>query len=212
MEVFVDHSKLNESFDGTRTVQDAVRVVQEHACSPGRLVVRLQFDGQDIKAEGMTAALQCDASALTRLDVFTASRGELVIDTMNQASLSLQETEEGCHQAAEMLGQGKVQEGMDTLAECLRIWQQVHQAVIGSIEMLGLDIMEATFQDAPLLDAVTKPKAVLFQIRDALKVNDHVLLADLLEYELSDVTNQWFSIIAHLREEADSTNNSPSEA
>jgi hypothetical protein len=50
---------------------------------------------------------------------------------------------------------------------------------------------------------IGKPKNVLLQIKSALQARDHVLLADILQYEFSEVTKSWHDLIAGLRREAE---------
>lgn len=49
---------------------------------------------------------------------------------------------------------------------------------------------------------LSRPKDVLLQIKNALLAQDHVLLADILQYEFTDVTEMWHSLIARLNQEA----------
>ena len=92
---------------------------------------------------------------------------------------------------------------VESLGQCLRIWQQVHEAVAKSIEMLRLDTDHTIVGDEPLTNLIMKPKDVLLQVRDALKVQDYVLLADLLQYEFGSVTELWHTLIGTLREQAE---------
>jgi hypothetical protein len=204
VDVFVDDQAVVEAPRRNATVADTVRHVQMSVCRPGRLVVRLRCDGVDVLADDMANTLKKNTSAFSRLELFTSTPHALVLDAMDQASTSLQETEDACTRVAELLTEGKTSEGMNTLGECLRIWQQVHLAVTKSVEMLRMDVEQITIRDEPLADVIRKPREVLVQIRDALLHHDHVLLADVLHYELSEVTHQWFAIIARVREEAES--------
>ena len=75
--------------------------------------------------------------------------------------------------------------------------------VINSTWMLRLDLENTMVQEEPPSSAIIKPKEVLIQMRDALRAQDHVMLADVLQYELGDVTTQWYAIIDRLRQEAE---------
>ncbi len=186
------------------TIEAAVRHVQSEVCTPGRLVVRLRFDGEDVSEEALASTLQKEVSSCSRLELFTSTKQALIGEAMNQASASLHETEETCRQVAGLLTEGKTQEGMQAFSDCLTVWRQVHRAVLQSIQMLDLDVDAMTVGDEPISAIIARPKEVLLQVREALRVDDHVLLADLLQYEFSDVTNQWFILIARIREEAES--------
>lgn len=204
MQLFCDDQPVAGAPPDIETIADTLRHVQSSVCHPERLVVRLRCDGQDVVSDGIETVLARQTSTVERLEVFTATRKGLVANVMNHASSSLQETEDAARRVADMLTEGKTREAMETFGECLRIWQQIHQAVTKSVAMLALDIEKITIQDEPMIDIISRPKDILVQVREALVNKDHVLLADLLQYEFRDVTDQWFAVIARIREEVES--------
>jgi hypothetical protein len=151
----------------------------------------------------MAEALQKPAPSFDRLDVFTSTRDGLVTDAMKQASASLEATEDVYDQVAELLIQGQISEAVRSLGECLKVWQQIHDAVAKSIQLLGLDPDSIRIRDGSLAEAIGKPKDVLVQVRDALQAQDHVLLADILQYEFADVTQTWHSIVTRVQRAAE---------
>jgi hypothetical protein len=50
------------------------------------------------------------------------------------------------------------------------------------------------------------------QIKGALQAQDHVLLADILQYEFADVTEMWHTMIARIQQEADDLRGAAGEA
>ena len=126
----------------------------------------------------------------------------MVLDAMEQASTCLAETDAECQRVAGLLTEGNVVEAAEALGACLRVWQQIHDAVAKSIDMLQLSAEQTTIHEQPLIDLIRKPKDVLVQIRDALRVSDYVLLADILQYEFHEVTGKWQEIITMLRQKA----------
>jgi hypothetical protein len=151
----------------------------------------------------MASTLSRPAGSFELLEVFTSTREDLVAEAMNQASASLEETESVTQNVAELLMEGKAGEGIERLGECLRIWQQIHDAVVKSLELLRLNPEQLTVRDEPLLTALERPKDVLLQIKAALQAQDHVLLADILQFEFAEVTDMWHTMIARIRQEAD---------
>lgn len=203
MEVYVDDVPIDTVFEGAATLEDALAHVQSHSCPADHLVIGLRCDGQDVPGNAMADTLRRPASSCELLEVFTGTKATLVTDAMAQASACLTETQEACQRVAGLLTEGKTVEAAEALGECLRVWQQIHEAVAKSIQMLQLDASKTTVNDEPLLAAITKPKEILLQVKEALQVRDHVLLADILQYEFPEVTAQWHAIIAKLRQEAE---------
>jgi hypothetical protein len=202
VQIFVDDSMVEPALDRDGTVEDAVRHVQADLCPPGRMVVGLRCDGQDVRSGAMIETLQKPASDFECLEVFTETKGDLIAEAMGQADLSLTQTAGDCERVAELLMEGKTKDGIATLRGCVGAWQQIHEAVAKSIEMLELQAEDVEINGQELVDMISQPKDTLFQIKEALQQEDHVLLADILQYELSAVTEQWHAIVNDLRRRA----------
>ena len=203
MDLFLDDKKVEDNGVVGGTLEQTLREVQINLCPPRRILVGFRCDGEEIVSAAIVAAMQRPVASFERLEVFTSTREDLVADTMGQASSSLEETESTTQRVAELLMEGKTVEGIERLGECLHVWQQVHDAVAKSLELLRLDPQKATVRDQPLLAALERPKDVLLQIKGALQAQDHVLLADILQYEFAEVTDMWHTMIARIRQEAD---------
>jgi len=203
LDILIDDALVDSGFIDNQTVAQTLRHLQQNICAPGQVVVALRCDGEDVAADHMTAALARSAANLDKLEVFTSTKERLVVDAMSQASAVLDKTEAACDAIADLLTTGKTAQGMQDLGECLRHWQQVHQAVGHAIQMLQIDVENTTLAGRPLAEVVARPRDVLLQIKRALESADHVLLADVMRYELGGVTDAWFSIIAMLRRRAE---------
>ncbi len=202
MEFFVDDTEVDAADVLGGTVEDAVRKVQSDLAVPGTLVVSLRCDGQDVPGEGMALALSKPVTEYRRLEVFTATKGALIADAMEQASSTLDATSAECQRIAELLSEGKTTDGIQVLGQCLGLWQQVHDAIGKSIHMLALDVATITVEGRPLMEMIEEPKKVLLEIKQALTVQDHVLLADIMQYEFDDVAATWKAIVETLRSQA----------
>lgn len=203
MEITVDGVVIDDVFvEDETTIELALKHVQDHLCADDQLVVGVHCNGQDVPAQEMAATLKKPANSFSSLTILTGTRGSLVSSAMNEAATCLTSTEDACRQTATLLTEGKTAEAAQTLGECLRIWQQVHEAIGKSIEMLQLDPVQVHVDDSPLSELIGKPKGVLLQMKTALQSQDFVLLADILEYEITEVTQNWSSIVKALRERA----------
>ena len=188
MDVLVDGVVVDGAFAQGKTLEEALRHIQANLCKPEHLVMGLRCNGEDIPANGMDTFLKRSSDEVERLEVLTNTRCAVVADAMEEASKSLSQTADAVTHIVELLATGKTADALGGLAKCMTAWQQVHQAVVHSIGMMSLDLQRETINGESLADLLTQPKDVLTQVRDALKTQDHVLLADLLEYELAGVT------------------------
>ncbi len=204
VEVTVDGVLIDEAFlEEDATVETALKHVQSELCDEGRMVVGVQCNGDNIAPDAMADTLCKPAASFERIEVFTDTRGALVTRAMKEASSCLTETEEACQRVAVLLTEGQTVDAAETLGDCLRVWQQVHEAVAKSMEMLELDPDQTMLGESNLTTVIGAPKEVLLQIRGALQSQDFVLLADILEYEFSEVTKRWHSVVELIHSRAE---------
>ena len=203
MEVVLDGTRIDDVSPRSETLRQALLDIQSRHCGASQMVVGLSCNGEAVAGEQMEEALEKRACGIELLDITTSTAESLVYDAMTQASISLEYTESSVQSVANQLTEGRTDEAIKALSECLQVWQQVHMAVAHSIQMLEIDMKEMMILDETLMDVIAKPKDILTQVKGALQAQDHVLLADLLQYEFSTVTEKWHTIIARLRQEAD---------
>jgi len=203
VEVLLDGKEVSKSIAQDSTLKDALHYMQSNLCPRDHLVIKVRCNGEDIPGEKMEASLSKPISTLEKVEVVTSTREHLITDAMTQASISLEDTESACKKIAEQLTEGKNTEAIESLGECLRIWQHIHEAVGKSLMMLDVDPATMMIQDESIDVVIAKPTEVLMQIKQALMAQDYVLLSDILEYEFTSVTDQWHSIIARIRQQAE---------
>ena len=209
MELFIDDHKVETEFVGDGTLEDTLRQAQSDICAPGRMVVTVRCDDQDVPANDMASTLEKTASSFDRIEIFTSTQGDLVKETMTHAAESLTKTEAECDRIADCLTEGKTSDAMEALGHCMAVWRQIHDGVSKSIQILQLNPTEVQINGEPLIDVIARPKDILLQVKQALESQDHVLLADTLKYEFSDVMREWHAVLATIRKQADTCDGSP---
>ncbi len=204
MELYIDETKVEIGLPASEPLENVLRHSQVKLYEAGRLVIGLRCDGNDVPAHEMADTLRRQASSFERLDVVTSTKYDLVAEAMDQAAVSLTQTEEACQRIADGLSEGKTAESMRALGDCLSVWQQIHEAIGKSIAMLEMDAQTTLVGGERLVDVVNKPMVVLLRVKEALQSQDHVLLADTLKYEFSEVAQQWQDVIANIQGRAQS--------
>ena len=202
VELFVDDNRLESPDLTDETLEHVVRQVQADRCARGRIIVSLRCDGLEMTGNEMVARLREPASSVQRLEVFTGSPSGLVAEAMVQSAVALTDTEGERRRAADLLTEGNISDGVALLGDVLRVYQQIHDAVSKSLQMLELDAREVMIDGRSLQECFEAPTELLQQIKQALMAQDHVLLADILQYEFEDVVTQWQAAVADLRQRA----------
>lgn len=195
MDVFVDDRKVDFACEPSETLEQTVHRLQSQTCPSGHVVVGVRCDGIHLTDDELSDAMAKPAGEYGCIEIATSTPSALVTEALETAADMLTETDPNREQCAELLSRGKTNEGITALGDCLSVWQQVHAAVTKSIYMLGIDPDRVQVGGEPLNAALALPMERLGMVRDALKVQDYVLLADVLQYEFQDVTEKWHSLI-----------------
>lgn len=199
MDLYIDGVRVSDDFLPTGTLEEALRDVQKNHCPAGRIVVGFSCDGEATEAADVPQLLQRPAAGFDRLDLSTSTPAAVVTDTMDRAGETLGHVEDALQQIAAMLIEGRADEAMTGLGECTRAWQQIHTAIVQSVALLGINPDRFLVKGGTLTEAMTQPRTALMQVRDALEAQDHVLLADVLQYEFSDAMRDWHAVLEHVR-------------
>jgi hypothetical protein len=199
VELFVNDARVEDFRCEAATLGDAIRQVQDACCPAGHIVVAFRCDGLEIPAHEMDAQLQRPAAEFKRLEVLTGTQSQLVRDAMTQAHEALDATAEELGSIADQITAGQIVEGVESLARSLNVWQQVHEAIAKSIQMLRLDPEGMEVEGESLVHAIRRPKDMLLQIKDALVAKDYVLLSDVLHYEFEQTIGTWRAIIGEIQ-------------
>lgn len=202
MKFFLDEKPLAEREQDEGTLEQSLRAAQATIEDAKRILVSFRCDGDEMTGPAMMLALKQPASSFDIIEAFSSTRVDLVLETMQHAADSLEEAETSIQEIAQLLIQGNPGDALPRLGDSLKVWQQVHDAVHKCMTLLEIDAKSTKLGDEPLESALTRPKDVLLQIKNALLAQDHVLLADILQYEFTDVTAMWHSLIERLNQTA----------
>jgi len=201
VDIYIDEKLLTAEEFSNGTIEETVRNIQGKHCPEGTLIVGLSCDGQEVPSGAMTETLNQEVSTVDRLDIITANYRSLVTNTMNEASESLRGAIVDAKRIAGMLVSGQTIDAMQELGGCVRVFQQVHDAIGKSLQILEVDLDSVGTNGVSVIDSLVKPREVLLDIKDALQNTDHVRLADILEYEVEQASVNWECIIERIRVE-----------
>jgi hypothetical protein len=199
VDIYLDDNPVADFEATTKTVEQVLREVQARCQQEGRIVVAFRCDGVEVLANDMANALAKPAAEVARLEVYTGTQVQLVAEAMDQAARALEAADQERHRVASLLIEGRVSEGVELLGECVAVLQQIHEAVGKSLDMLDVDAATMEIGGRSIAETFERPKDMLVQIKEALLSKDHVLLADILQYEFDDVAAQWRLVVNDIR-------------
>lgn len=155
------------------------------------ILLEVICDGDPIDAARLEETLTERVSRFSRFDFVSANRRAVVVESLTASKVSIGDTFELVREAAEQLNAGSVAPGMQRLIDCVEIWSQAHEAMISSGNLLELDLEKLVIADKHVFEWLREPATKLREIRDAIESRDHVMLVDILRYEMDEFLQGW---------------------
>lgn len=199
MEIRLDDKLLERTIADGDLLETLIADVNRSVAQDRRTVTAVICDGNEMDAEALSAALKEPLGNFQRVDLRSQPASTVAAEVLAQAAALFEETEKDQPAIVQLLGEGNTVRGMELLAGSFRLWQQAHEAVIHAIRLSGVNLDEVRIAETPALEVIDGLRDKLAQIKEALEARDYVMLADILQYELSDTIQNWKSLIARLR-------------
>jgi len=195
MPVTVDHAPLQAEQLGLRTVGQVLAHLQKE----NRLVVNVLIDGQQPDLNHLGEVRKSSIGNRT-IFIETADPRQMGLDILDQVVQQLDQADELKNEAADLLQKNQPGKAMQNLAGCFATWQHAQKSLVGTAQLLKIDLDDVRAGDAPLSHRLAEIRSQLKQIKSALENRDFVTLQDLLVYETSQIGAQWRQAIDALRQ------------
>lgn len=199
VEIRLDDKLLERTNADGELLETLIADVNRSVAHDRRTVTAVICDGNEMDAVGLSAALKEPLGNFQRVDLRSQPASTVAAEVLAQAAALFEETEKDQPTIVELLGEGNTVRGMELLAGSFRLWQQAHEAVIHAVRLSGVNLDEVRIADTPAIEVIDGLRDKLAQIKEALEARDYVMLADILQYELSETIQNWKSLIARLR-------------
>lgn len=197
MSVTVDHEDLAFEAMGLTTVGQ----VLSHLNRDKKLVVHLLLDGRrpDLGRLG-----QLRAAPLARHTLFieTAEPQQVALDVLAEVDAQLADADRLKDEAVDLLSRGTPAPAMERLSGCFTAWNAARESLQKTTQLLRIDVATVTVGGQTLADLLAAFTDQLKQVKLALEDRDFVSLADVLQYEMTENTEQWRQAIAFVRRAA----------
>ncbi|QOJ14791.1 MAG: hypothetical protein HRU75_09130 [Planctomycetia bacterium] len=162
---------------------------------PGVLITRVAVNGTALCERTADAALAQALADEDCVEVETGSPGRVVSDALREVAATLGDAGRASPEAAQRLNSGEVAAAMQDIADLVGIWQSGRTAVSQAGALLQRDLADLELDGVCVGEHLNALIARLTEIRDAMIARDHVLLADLLHYEMPELCETWERVL-----------------
>jgi len=190
----VDDAPLRTEELGLRTVGQ----VLTHLQKANRLVVHVLIDGREPDLDRLPDVRR---SPLQNHNVFieTTDPREMATGILREVEAQLHEAGRIRNETVDLLQKNQNVRAMEKLSGCFTVWQHAQQSLLGTAQLLKLDLSKVAVDGQPLTELLSDFTTQLREIKTALENRDFVTLGDLLLYETTQTDQRWRAALAELR-------------
>ncbi len=197
MRVFVD-GEANEMDDCS--LGDALAHAARTAQQRGRCIIEVFLDHNPLGQDDL-AALDERSEPCGELRLVTSPIVSVTRETLAGACSALDEIARLQQSAGELLQTTHAAEAMNALQAALALWNLVRDSVAKSAEITYIQLDAIAAEGVSMSQGIERLSKNLQEIGAAVRIKDHVRLADTLLYEMPDVTAVWRNLLAALDRE-----------
>jgi len=211
MQILLDDKPYSAAGGPGQTVGQLAEQIGSNLAEEDRFLVAIRCDGTEVAPQQWEQVLGRRLEEYECVEFQSESGPGLAVRVLAEARALLEQTDQQCDEAVELLMQAKMGAGMRSLAATMSAWHQAHHAVVQAVELLKLDLGQIKVGQEHAATIVEDLRTQLSQIKSALAAGDLVLLADMLQYEFASTLGRWQAMIEAMIEHIRSTRNVPPE-
>jgi hypothetical protein len=196
MDLIVDGNAVAVPEEGVQTIADVVGSVSQNL-DVKRRIVRVVVDGEDIT--GDADRHMRPKNGTERVEVTTGLASELALEMLSNIQEFHGALETELSRTADEFRLGNQEKSNEMFARCLDGLQILIRTTISVANLLQVDSTEVKAGSSKMSDATEQLTRVLNELIEAQKNNDTILTADLIEYELSPLLEDWGDARENLR-------------
>ena len=196
--ILIDGQPVEFELPAGATVESAFEVVRNEILGQRRIVAEVSVDDVDVVWGDGSELWSIPFADSSVLSVHTDAALRMTSALLERAMEVLPELANRHRQAAEALRVGDIEGGINSTLEATPWWEEITAVCDNAGLLHGIDFASDEWKPTgdTIASAVERLREQLGEFREAAEAQDYVLLADLLEYELAPMADEWQTICA----------------
>jgi len=199
MEILVDHKKIEFEPSKVRNLEEVILKLMADKIQGNNVITAVRLNGEFYSEKIPHDASKVPIRDIQTLEIETMSTEEVAWHFLIQSGKQLDRLMENAKQVSELFRVADETEANEQYAiflESLRLFIQMLNEVQA---ILNLDLAAIPYQNGTIETKVHTLLGLADQMHKVQEEEDWVMLADLLEYELAPLLEEWKSILSLLQ-------------
>jgi hypothetical protein len=194
MAITVDEQVWEPQGQVAGTLGEALNLLHSQISKNGKVIVKVRVDGQELEGEQLEHA-RAAAIGQRAIALATDSRTELAKRMIGRLAALVEYMGKQHHHVASLIEQGHGARALEQLGSVLSAWQRIQQSYSALLQLLNTGLDDLMVREMPASEVLSDFHRQLTEIAEALRNQDMVLLADIMQYEMDSAVANWMGLL-----------------
>lgn len=191
---FWDNQEINRQFAECATLREIIDRLEKDFSSRGEVICEIRVNGMLLSEEDEKRFALNPRDAIHQLSIGSNRADSLILEALESTCSFVPELERSCLSTADALRGANLAHGQKLFGETLDGCQWLVDT-LGHIRGAASGIGQPIERTERWYEAEKMIIKVVREVSEAYKNNDNVLVADLLEYEMSAAVQLWGEVL-----------------
>jgi len=199
MEITLNDQSLPVDLSHLRTLEDALLELNEKFIPSGEQLFQVEVNGQFFTERYPRESRYITLGEVSTLDLKTVTDADLARSILSDAALKVQTLVQALEKGAALFRLAAEDEANHYFAQVLEALRWLLQTGEGACQVLDVDMAkESSPQIGEVSEFIKRFQDLLDEMLQVYEEEDYILLADLMEYELLPMVQEWQKILSFL--------------
>jgi hypothetical protein len=191
------------------SLRAALGAAIEAAEAQGAIIVEVRGDGQPI-SDDLLSEPPDDRAVFELIELSSANPKRLVSKTLRDAAEALDQLAQDQQSAFQLIQQGHISEGLQSLQGVFSLWDMVRDVVLRGSQVTGIDLVNleslpGIVDKQPMKLCLAALAQSLRELKSAVDSEDWSRVGDIVGYGLDSLQRNWRAVLTALAEYVEST-------
>jgi hypothetical protein len=202
MQVRVDQTEETMDFPTSLSLGEIIDQISSQRIPENRVITQIRINGQDLLEDENGLYPDIPGREIESLELQTGLSREMAFRGLLDAKDYLKRLNPGIEKTAQLLRVGEEAAAHETYGQCMEGTNWFIQVLEGVRQVLGLDYGKIRFNKSSVHAHIDNLEKIIREMLRAQSDEDWVMLADLLEYELQPILEEWKEILPTIEKAA----------
>jgi len=183
LEIIIDGYRELVIVEGNETLENVLEGIKKWVTENKRVITKILLEGKPLEEDKKEKIRRKKVKEFKTLELFTSSPWQLAINALEEIEYHLPRLAESLERVSSLIQEAEYGRAFSLLTNCIDVWDGINNAFKKIEKILALDYNQIFIKGERLKEKIEKFIRLLEEANKAIKNNDLLTLADILEYE-----------------------------